>query len=75
MLRLESDTGSIELSAEQERGLRSLSDAELCHALNRGRDPFVFAALKERPQIHLHPSAGWVYYPEHVSLPSLGAPG
>jgi hypothetical protein len=72
MLRLESTTGSIELSAEQERGLRSMSDAAVCRALNRGGDPFLFAALKERPQIHLHPSAGWVYYPEPVSLPSFG---
>lgn len=60
MLRLESATGSIELSAEQERALRSMSDAEVCRALNRGGDPFVLAVVKERPQILLHPSAGWV---------------
>lgn len=69
MLRLESTTGSIELSAEQERILRSMSDADVCRALNRGRDPFVLAVIKERPQIQLHPSAGWAYYPEHLSLP------
>lgn len=71
MLRLESTSGSIELSAEQERSLRSMSDADVCRALNRGRDPFIFAALKERPQIQLHPSAGWIYYSEPVFLPQL----
>jgi hypothetical protein len=71
MLRLDSDTGSIELSAEQERGLRAMSDADVCRALNRGGDPFVFAALKERPRIQLHPSVGWIYYSEPVSLPQL----
>jgi len=69
MLRLESNTGSVELSAEQERALRSMSDAAVCRALNRGRDPFVLAVVKERPQIHLHPSAGWVYYPEQLIPP------
>ena len=66
MLRLESDSGSIELSAEQERTLRAMSDDAVCRALNRGRDPFVLAALKERPQIHLHPRAGWIYQTPHT---------
>lgn len=61
MLRLDTPTGSLELSADQERAVRSMTDADLCRELNRGNDPFVFAALKERPQIHLHPAAGWVY--------------
>jgi hypothetical protein len=63
MLRLETHTGSIELSAEQERVLRSMSDAAVCRALNRGADPLVVAVIKERSQIQPHPSPGWVYYP------------
>jgi hypothetical protein len=61
MLKLETSTGSLELSADQERAVRSMTDAEVCRALNRGSDPFVLAALKERPQIQLHPAAGWIY--------------
>lgn len=64
MLRLEGETGSIELLPEQERVLRALSDAAVCRALNRGGDPFVLAVIKERPTIRLHPGAGWVYYPD-----------
>jgi hypothetical protein len=65
MLRLEGETGSIEVSAEQERLLRAMSDAAVCHALNRGRDPWVLAVVRERwPHIQLHPSAGWVYHPD-----------
>ena len=65
MLRLESPSGSIELLPEQERVLRSMSDAAVCRALNSGRDPWVLAVVRERwPHIQLHPSAGWVYYPD-----------
>jgi hypothetical protein len=74
MLRLESDTGSIELSAEQERTLRSMSDAAVCRALNRGRDPWVLAVIRERPNIHLQPGAGWVYYPDLHSPGESGPP-
>jgi hypothetical protein len=68
MLRLDTPTGSLELSADQERALRAMSDADVCRELNCGHDLYVFAVLKERPQIQLHPAAGWVYYPaEHVT--------
>jgi len=60
VLKLDTPTGSLELSADQERAVRSMTDAEVCRALNHGSDPFVWVALKERPQIQRHPAAGWI---------------
>jgi hypothetical protein len=59
MLRLETPTGSMELSAEQERQVRSMSDSAVCRAMNAGADLFVFAALKERPHITFDRVNGW----------------
>lgn len=59
MLKLDTPTGSVELSADQERAMRAMTDADVCRELNRGGDPFIFAVLKERPQIHLNSSARW----------------
>jgi hypothetical protein len=60
MLRIETPTGSLELSATEERTVRSMSDADICRELNNGERLFMFAALKERPNIRLHPTRGWI---------------
>lgn len=60
MLKLITDTGTFEATAEDERRVRSLSDIQVCRHLNSCQtlDPFVIAALRERPQIVPSP-AGW----------------
>jgi hypothetical protein len=63
MLRIHSDTGSIELTATQERAVRSLSDASVCEALNRGSNIYVHAVICERPALRFSPVTGWYFVP------------
>jgi hypothetical protein len=64
MLKVKSSSGSIELSAEQERHVRGLDDEAICRALNRGVDVYVCAVLSERPLIRYTPNRGW-----HTRMP------
>lgn len=59
MLKVHSDSGSLELTADQERHVRGLDDLSLCQALNTGLDVYVCAVVPERPQIHFVPGLGW----------------
>lgn len=61
MLRFHASTGSIEATADQERRVRGLSDAALCHELNTSPNPdlFALAVLKERSTIHFVRGFGW----------------
>ncbi len=61
MLRFVGCTGTLEASADDEKRVRALSDAELCLELNFSESPdlFAFAALKERPHIRFDARYGW----------------
>lgn len=65
MLRFVGLTGTLEASADDERRVRALSDAELCFELNYSESPdlFAIAALKERPHIHFDARYGLVVEP------------
>ena len=60
MLRLRTPTGSLELTAEEERQVRGMSDWELCVALNRTAQLHHFAAVSERPNLLFAPRRGWI---------------
>jgi hypothetical protein len=55
MLKVQTPTGTIELTAAQEQRFRSLSDADVCELLNTGADFYALAVLVERAGIRFDP--------------------
>ena len=62
MLRYVTSNGSIETTADDEKRVRGMTNAALCHALNTSDVPdlFAFAEIKERNDIHYVEAHGWI---------------
>lgn len=61
MLRYVTSNGSIEATADDEKRVRGMTNAALCHALNTAEVPdlFIFAELKERSDVQYIEDYGW----------------
>ena len=62
MLHVHTDSGTLEATADDERRVRGMTDAALCHQLNTASrlDLFVFAELQERDTARYVDGFGWV---------------
>lgn len=62
MLRFHTDSGALEVTADEESRVRGMTDADLCHQLNTANVPdlFVFAEVQERNTARYEEGIGWV---------------